>query len=57
MVPQDTVLFNDTILYNIRYGRDGATEAEVEAAAEDAQIDAFIRLRRRATKPRSASAG
>ena len=43
MVPQDTVLFNDTILYNIRYGRDDASEEEVEAAAEDAQIDAFIR--------------
>lgn len=43
MVPQDTVLFNDTILYNIRYGRDGASDAEVEAAAQNAQIDAFIR--------------
>ncbi|MGD1015968.1 MAG: ABC transporter ATP-binding protein/permease, partial [Roseiarcus sp.] len=43
MVPQDTVLFNDTILYNIRYGRDDASEQEVEAVAEDAQIDAFIR--------------
>ncbi|MGD1036437.1 MAG: ABC transporter ATP-binding protein/permease [Roseiarcus sp.] len=43
MVPQDTVLFNDTILYNIRYGRDGASDAEVEAAAADAQIDSFIR--------------
>ena len=43
MVPQDTVLFNDTILYNIRYGRDGASEREVVAAAENAQIDAFIR--------------
>ncbi|HEY4923560.1 MAG TPA: ABC transporter ATP-binding protein/permease [Roseiarcus sp.] len=43
MVPQDTVLFNDTILYNIRYGRDGATDEEVAAAANDAQIDAFIR--------------
>jgi ATP-binding cassette, subfamily B, heavy metal transporter len=43
MVPQDTVLFNDTILYNIRYGRDGASDAEVRGAAEDAQIDAFIR--------------
>ncbi len=44
MVPQDTVLFNDTLLYNIRYGRDGASEAEVEAAAENAQIDAFVRM-------------
>ena len=43
MVPQDTVLFNDTILYNVRYGRDDATEEEVRAVAEDAQIDAFIR--------------
>ena len=43
MVPQDTVLFNDSILYNIRYGRDGASEAEVAAAAESAQIDSFIR--------------
>ena len=43
MVPQDTVLFNDTILYNIRYGRDDATEEEVEGGGEDAQIDAFIR--------------
>jgi ATP-binding cassette, subfamily B, heavy metal transporter len=43
MVPQDTVLFNDTILYNIRYGRAGATDEEVAAAANDAQIDAFIR--------------
>ena len=43
MVPQDTVLFNDTILYNIRYGRDGASDEEVAAAANDAQIDAFIR--------------
>ncbi len=43
MVPQDTVLFNDSIVYNIRYGRDDASEAEVESAADDAQIDAFIR--------------
>jgi ATP-binding cassette, subfamily B, heavy metal transporter len=44
MVPQDTVLFNDTIRYNIRYGRWGATDAEVEQAAQLAQIDAFIRM-------------
>ncbi len=44
MVPQDTVLFNDTIRYNIRYGRWEATDAEVEAAAALAQIDGFIRL-------------
>jgi ABC-type transport system involved in Fe-S cluster assembly fused permease/ATPase subunit len=43
MVPQDTVLFNDTVRYNIRYGRWDATDAEVEEAARLAQIDAFIR--------------
>ena len=43
MVPQDTVLFNDTVRYNIRYGRWDATNAEVEEAAAHAQIDAFIR--------------
>ncbi|MFM9939530.1 MAG: ABCB family ABC transporter ATP-binding protein/permease [Hyphomicrobiaceae bacterium] len=43
VVPQDTVLFNDTILYNIRYGRPDATEAEIEEAARLAQIDSFIR--------------
>jgi ATP-binding cassette subfamily B protein len=43
MVPQDTVLFNDTIRYNIRYGRWEASDAEVETAAELAQIDGFIR--------------
>ena len=43
MVPQDTVLFNDTIRYNIRYGRWDATDAEVETAAGLAQIDTFIR--------------
>ncbi|WP_069445006.1 ABCB family ABC transporter ATP-binding protein/permease [Methyloceanibacter stevinii] len=42
MVPQDTVLFNDTIEYNIRYGRPDATEAEVHEAARLAQIDGFI---------------
>jgi ATP-binding cassette subfamily B protein len=42
MVPQDTVLFNDTIRYNIRYGRWDATDAEVEEAARQAQIDGFI---------------
>jgi ATP-binding cassette, subfamily B, heavy metal transporter len=44
MVPQDTVLFNDTIAYNIRYGRAEASEEEVEEAARLAQIDDFIRL-------------
>jgi ATP-binding cassette, subfamily B, heavy metal transporter len=44
MVPQDTVLFNDTIRYNIRYGQWDASDAEVEEAARLARIDAFIRL-------------
>ena len=42
IVPQDTVLFNDTIGYNIAYGRDGSGQAEVEAAAKGAAIDGFI---------------
>jgi len=42
MVPQDTVLFNDTIRYNIRYGRWDASDAEVEQAARQAQIDDYI---------------
>ena len=42
VVPQDTVLFNDTIRYNIGYGRDGATEAEIVAAAKAARIHDFI---------------
>jgi ATP-binding cassette, subfamily B, heavy metal transporter len=42
MVPQDTVLFNDTILYNIRYGRPEASDAEVREAARLAQIHYFI---------------
>jgi ABC-type transport system involved in Fe-S cluster assembly fused permease/ATPase subunit len=42
MVPQDTVLFNDTIEYNIRYGRPEATSAEVREAARLAQIHEFI---------------
>ncbi|QDQ88393.1 ABC transporter ATP-binding protein/permease [Alcaligenaceae bacterium SJ-26] len=42
IVPQDTVLFNDTIFYNIRYGRPDASAEEVEAAARAAQIHAFI---------------
>ena len=44
MVRQDTVLFNDTIRYNIRYGRWEATDAEVEEAARLAQIDPLIRM-------------
>ncbi len=43
IVPQDTVLFNDTIAYNIRYGRPDATDSEVREAARIAQIDGFIR--------------
>jgi ATP-binding cassette subfamily B protein len=42
IVPQDTVLFNDTIGYNIAYGREGADQAEVEAAARGASIHDFI---------------
>ncbi len=42
IVPQDTVLFNDTIGYNIGYGREGATQADVEGAAKGAAIDHFI---------------
>ena len=42
MVPQDTVLFNDTIRYNIEYGRPGATREEIEAAARLAQIHEFV---------------
>ncbi|MFY7866234.1 ABCB family ABC transporter ATP-binding protein/permease [Roseateles sp.] len=42
IVPQDTVLFNDTIAYNIAYGRPGASQEEVEAAAKSAHIHDFI---------------
>jgi ATP-binding cassette subfamily B protein len=42
MVPQDTVLFNDTIAYNIRYGRPDATDDEVSDAAQTAQIAGFV---------------
>ncbi|PJF10723.1 ABC transporter ATP-binding protein/permease [Pseudorhodobacter sp. MZDSW-24AT] len=42
VVPQDTVLFNDTVYYNIAYGRAGATREEVEAAARAARIHDFI---------------
>jgi len=42
IVPQDTVLFNDTVAYNIAYGRPGASQAEVEGAAKAAHIHAFI---------------
>jgi ATP-binding cassette subfamily B protein len=43
MVPQDTVLFNDTIRYNVAYGRPDATADEIAEAARAAQIDGFIR--------------
>jgi ATP-binding cassette, subfamily B, heavy metal transporter len=42
IVPQDTVLFNDTVGYNIGYGRPGSTQAEIEAAAKSSHIHAFI---------------
>jgi ABC-type transport system involved in Fe-S cluster assembly fused permease/ATPase subunit len=42
VVPQDTVLFNDTIFYNIAYGREDATRGDVIQAAKDAQIHDFI---------------
>ena len=42
IVPQDTVLFNDTVAYNIAYGRPGSTQAEVEEAARQARIHGFI---------------
>jgi ATP-binding cassette subfamily B protein len=43
IVPQDTVLFNDTVGYNIRYGRPEASDEEMKEAARLAQIDAFVR--------------
>ncbi|MES2712302.1 MAG: ABC transporter ATP-binding protein/permease, partial [Pseudomonadota bacterium] len=42
VVPQDTVLFNDTIAYNIAYGRPGASEEEIETAARLAQVHDFV---------------
>ncbi len=42
IVPQDTVLFNETIRYNIGYGRPGASQDEIEAAAKAAQLHAFV---------------
>jgi ABC-type transport system involved in Fe-S cluster assembly fused permease/ATPase subunit len=57
-VPQDSVLFNDTIGYNIAYGRDGAGAGRVEAAARGAALmHDLIGGCRRASTPRSASAG
>ena len=43
VVPQDTVLFNDTILYNIAYGRTGASQTQIENAAKAAQIHDFVK--------------
>ena len=43
IVPQDTVLFNDTLLYNIQYGRPNASQAEIDAALQAAQLESFIR--------------
>jgi ATP-binding cassette, subfamily B, heavy metal transporter len=42
IVPQDTVLFNDTVRYNIAYGKPGSSQAEIEAAAQAARIHSFI---------------
>ena len=42
IVPQDTVLFNDTMLYNLAYGRPGCTQAEIDEAAAAAQLDRFV---------------
>jgi len=42
IVPQDTVLFNDSLRYNVAYGRPGATDAEIEAVARAAQLERFI---------------
>src|SRR3569623_1348649 len=44
IVPQDTVLFNDTLGYNIGYGRDDASQADIEAAARGAAIDGFVEV-------------
>src|SRR5256884_466832 len=57
MVPQDTVLFNDTIRYNIRYGRWDASDAEVEEAAPLAQIDGFIRMSPKGYEPQVGERG
>ncbi len=56
VVPQDTVLFNDTICYNIAYGRPGATEAEVVQAAKLAQVHDFVERLPDGYAPWSASA-
>ena len=56
VVPQDTVLFNDTIRYNIAYGRPGAAPGEIEEAARRAHLDNSSRACPTATAARSASA-
>ena len=57
MVPQDTVLFNDTIEYNIRYGALDASEAEIAQAATYAKIDKLLQACQRALTPRLVSVG
>ena len=62
IVPQDTVLFNDSIGYNIRYGRPDATPEEVEEAARLAHVDTFVanlpgRLRHRGRRARAQAVG
>jgi ABC-type transport system involved in Fe-S cluster assembly fused permease/ATPase subunit len=56
IVPQDTVLFNDTVAYNIAYGQPGATQEQVVAAAKAARIHDFIEPRPRAMPRAWASA-
>jgi ABC-type transport system involved in Fe-S cluster assembly fused permease/ATPase subunit len=56
IVPQDTVLFNDTVEYNIAYGKPGATREQVQEAARSAHIHNFIAPRPRAMTPWWASA-
>ena len=56
VVPQDTVLFNDTIRYNIGFGRPGASQAEIEQAARTAQMHDFVLRLPEGYEPGSASA-
>ena len=56
VVPQDTVLFNDTIRYNIGYGRPGASQDEIEQAARLAQVHDFVLRCPRVTTRGSANA-
>jgi ATP-binding cassette subfamily B protein len=57
IVPQDMVLFNDTIGYNIGYGREGASQTEIEAAAKGAAIDTFIKTQHRGYETRVGERG